>query len=577
MKTALVLSALAAPAMSASFDDFVGDCWSAQPWCTMPNIHHAVVLFGDTEIKPQNPTYSTDAHTLGNDGNLQGLCVNKPENGVGGARIGTSGMTIDIKGKGTNWHSKPCVIGPLTGTGIPNFHKPLVTHQKGFDVRYNQSEWIQFAKDLAEAAKQDDANIKQRVRFYYPETNPVPGNPGLVILQNDSPDYVAASQQVIHVVIGKGRVRADNDQNNKVDGIIIAPQALVQIHRNWQHAHGFIVAAALREWWKNKGTGASGLQIHGQNATGIKCSVPRPNKNCTDIEDPVCPEEDMTNWCQMPRLEHAVVLFGECDKVPVGSDKLTLNTDSHTYGQNPPEGVEGVAVCGNVKLGATDGVDVPGSSIVTGLIEEWTPNPASMARIENRPTEALAAFNAKYVQDEWIRFANDLLISYRKGDYLLGQRVVFYELTEDEGSFRAVNMSRTDEPDAGDAKIHVVLGRGTFRLNQPNKDFNGDNALMEANRKFSGSIIAPEANVVIDDEIGFIDGFVVARTLKEYKSAFGSPTNSGLQIHGQLPTGITCECTPVASDCDTEGRQCVMPPPGSDEFDEEPTGIEQKE
>jgi len=119
----------------------------------------------------------------------------------------------------------------------------------------------------------------------------------------------------------------------------------------------------------------------------------------------------------------------------------------------------------------------------------------------------------------------------------------------------------------------VVLGRGTFKLNQPNRQYSS-NPEMESNRKFSGSIIAPEAIVRIDDVIGFIDGFVVARKLVE-KWQGKNGANSGLQIHGSVPTGITCECTPVASSCDVVGRQCVMPPQGSDEFDVVEVGQDQ--
>jgi len=45
--------------------------------------------------------------------------------------------------------------------------------------------------------------------------------------------------------------------------------------------------------------------------------------------------------------------------------------------------------------------------------------------------------------------------------------------------------------------------------------------------------------------------------------------NSGLQIHGSVPTGIKCECVPAAADCEAAlaGRQCVMPPAVEDEID----------
>jgi len=410
------------------------------------------------------------------------------------------------------------------------------------------------------------------VRFYTPETTN-----GLSIMKDDSPDYVSPSVQVVHVVLGKGRFRADNEPNNKVDGVIIAPQADVQIHRNWQHAHGFIVAQTLREWWPSKGTGSSGLQIHGQNATGIRCEVPRPViEDCcvgTDCDDDNCPDEFNNDWCVLPELKHSVVLFGECDKgLPVSTESRTLDTDSHTYGQAAP-GVEGVAVCGNVRMGTSNGVSIAGTSIISGTIEEWEPTPDSMRRIENDREQAIADFNELYSQDEWVRFTNDLYTSYKKGDFLLGNRVVFYELSEDVPVLRAVNGSRTDVPEPEDAKIHVVLGRGTFKLNQPNRQYSS-NPEMESNRKFSGSIIAPEAIVRIDDVIGFIDGFVVARKLVE-KWQGKNGANSGLQIHGSVPTGITCECTPVASSCEVVGRQCVMPPQGSDEFDVVEVGQDQ--
>ena len=54
-------------------------------------------------------------------------------------------------------------------------------------------------------------------------------------------------------------------QWEKIDGAIIAPEAIIDTNQEIQHYHGFVVAKQFSEsaWYSNP-WGNTGLQVHGQ-------------------------------------------------------------------------------------------------------------------------------------------------------------------------------------------------------------------------------------------------------------------------------------------------------------------------
>eukprot|EP01063_Lacrimia_lanifica_P002502 TRINITY_DN1131_c0_g1_i1.p1 TRINITY_DN1131_c0_g1~~TRINITY_DN1131_c0_g1_i1.p1 ORF type:complete len:574 (+),score=193.25 TRINITY_DN1131_c0_g1_i1:66-1787(+) len=224
MFRSLLFLALAAPALAAD--------------CDMPELNHAVVLFGDGSSS--SPTLKAAANTYGLAGNKQGVAVR------GNAVFPSFSTSIN---------GGSVVTGALTGT-TPNMNGGATMLRGSGDFVYSLSEWIAYAARLS-------ASGSPRVRTY------TCADGKTVILRNDDADYVQPKSQSIHVVTGACEVRADNDQNNKIDGAIVAPEADVRIHRRWHHAHGFIVAKTLHETT----SGNNGFAFHGQVPTGIQCPI----------------------------------------------------------------------------------------------------------------------------------------------------------------------------------------------------------------------------------------------------------------------------------------------------------------
>ena len=116
--------------------------------------------------------------------------------------------------------------------------------------------------------------------------------------------------------------------------------------------------------------------------------------------------------------------------------------------------------------------------------------------------------------------------------------------------------SPAHEPRVRPAQVHVVCRGGTYSFGDFCRDcpnghdspgganilivFNTDDPVYITgtgdNRQFFGSILAPFAEVVVDGSVGFVDGFIVAKSYREM-----GPNAGAVQIHGNCwaaPHGI---------------------------------------
>jgi len=118
---------------------------------------------------------------------------------------------------------------------------------------------------------------------------------------------------------------------------------------------------------------------------------------------------------------------------------------------------------------------------------------------------------------------------------------------------------------AGGVEIHVVCSPGTYDFGDFCRDCpnghdspGGRNFLIvfntagtvtltgtADNRQWFGSVLAPDTDLVVDGSIGFIDGFIIAKSFRET-----GPSAGGLQIHGNCYEG------PMSMSCGVS-RNCV--------------------
>ena len=222
--------------------------------CYYPQIDHSIVLFGgDTE-----PTYASVNHTFGNSGAQyeRGLAVD------GNAKFPNFSTSFTSNG----------ITNILTGsyTGV----RPTANGGSwaGSPFGYDQQEWIDYANALADAADEDPSS--------YPNVVVYRPNGDVVHAVNDGGDYPSPAAQKLHVVVGDGIIRQPVGQNDKWDGMIIAPEATVQITKSTLgHVHGAIVAERFLETINGQTPpqNNTGLQVHGQipNAfIGVCVSTP---------------------------------------------------------------------------------------------------------------------------------------------------------------------------------------------------------------------------------------------------------------------------------------------------------------
>ena len=231
------------PPFGSGFDAVTGsftydaDCVQS---CSKPSLTHSIVLFGDGGA---NTEYVSSNHTFGSAGDMYGLAID------GSAQFPNYSTSFTSTGI-TNY-----ITGGYTGM-LPTANGGSWS-ASGFP--YNQQEWIDYANALADAAEADPGS--------YPYVRVYRLNGGTMSITNDGPDYPDASVQPLHVAVGSGTLRTTQMQNDKTDGAILAPEALVDVNKQIGHIDGWVVAKRFVESYAISGSNINntGLQIHGQD------------------------------------------------------------------------------------------------------------------------------------------------------------------------------------------------------------------------------------------------------------------------------------------------------------------------
>ena len=240
--TVLASIALAASACGSSDESERTRGAAATETCVdPPALSHALVLFGgNTE-----PTYSSVNHTFGNSGSQyrRGVSID------GNAKFPNFSTSFDAGG------STSYLTGSHTGNR-PNANNGNWSSAK---PPYSQAQWSAYAGALADAA---DANPSEypNVQVYRPEG-------GTVAATNDGGDYPSTERQTLHVVVGPGTIRQPAGQNDKWDGMVLAPDATVSVTKqNLGYIHGVVIAERFIETINGQTPpqNNTGLQVHGQ-------------------------------------------------------------------------------------------------------------------------------------------------------------------------------------------------------------------------------------------------------------------------------------------------------------------------
>ena len=208
--------------------------------CSKPSLTHSIVLFGDGG---SNTEYVSSNHTFGSAGDMYGLAIDGSAQFPNySTSFTSSGMTNYITG-GYSGMRPTANGGSWATSGFP----------------YNQQEWIDYADALADAAEADPTS--------YPYVRVYRLNGGTMSITNDGPDYPDASVQPLHVGVGSGTLRTTQMQNDKTDGAILAPEALVDVNKQIGYIDGWVVAKRFVESYAISGSNINntGLQIHGQD------------------------------------------------------------------------------------------------------------------------------------------------------------------------------------------------------------------------------------------------------------------------------------------------------------------------
>ncbi|MGB0470219.1 MAG: hypothetical protein ACPGKP_06420, partial [Ilumatobacteraceae bacterium] len=187
-----------------------------------PALSHALVLFGgNTE-----PTYSSVNHTFGNSGSQyrRGVSID------GNAKFPNFSTSFDAGGS-TSY---------LTGSHTGNRPNANNGSWSSANPPYSQAQWSAYASALADAAEADPSGYPN-VRVYRPEG-------GRVAATNDGGDYPSTARQTLHVVVGPGEIRQPAGQNDKWDGMVLAPDATVSVTKqNLGYIHGVVIAERFIE------------------------------------------------------------------------------------------------------------------------------------------------------------------------------------------------------------------------------------------------------------------------------------------------------------------------------------------
>ncbi len=206
-----------------------------------PALSHALVLFGgNTE-----PTYSSVNHTFGNSGSQyrRGVSID------GNAKFPNFSTSFDAGGS-TSY---------LTGSHTGNRPNANNGSWSSANPPYSQAQWSAYASALADAAEADPSGYPN-VRVYRPEG-------GRVAATNDGSDYPSTARQTLHVVVGPGEIRQPAGQNDKWDGMVLAPDATVSVTKqNLGYIHGVVIAERFIETigGRTPPQNNTGLQVHGQ-------------------------------------------------------------------------------------------------------------------------------------------------------------------------------------------------------------------------------------------------------------------------------------------------------------------------
>jgi hypothetical protein len=242
-----------------------------------PALTHALVLFGDGG---EETDYQSSNHTFGSAGDMYGLAID------GSAQFPNYSTSFTSTGI-TNY-----ITGGYTGM-LPTANGGSWS-ASGFP--YNQQEWIDYANALADAAEADPGS--------YPYVRVYRLNGGTMSITNDGPDYPDASVQPLHVAVGSGTLRTTQRQNDKTDGAILAPQALVDVNKNIGFIDGWVVAERFVESYAISGSNInnSGLQVHGQMPDALVgvCTVEIASATTTTTVAPTTTTEATTTTTVAP-------------------------------------------------------------------------------------------------------------------------------------------------------------------------------------------------------------------------------------------------------------------------------------
>ena len=240
--TVLASTALAASACGSGDDsERTRGAASIETCIDPPALSHALVLFGGST----EPTYSSVNHTFGNSGSQyrRGVSID------GNAKFPNFSTSFDAGG------STSYLTGGHTGNR-PNANNGSWSSA---NPPYSQAQWSAYASALADAAEADPSEYPN-VRVYRPEG-------GRVAAMNDGGDYPSTARQTLHVVVGPGEIRQPAGQNDKWDGMVLAPDATVSVTKQTLgYIHGVVIAERFIETINGQTPpqNNTGLQVHGQ-------------------------------------------------------------------------------------------------------------------------------------------------------------------------------------------------------------------------------------------------------------------------------------------------------------------------
>ena len=275
-----------------------------------PALTHSIVLFGGS-----GTDYVSSNHTFGSAGDMYGLAIDGSAQFPNySTSFTSSGITNYITGGWTGM--RPTANGgSWSSTGFP----------------YNQQAWIDYANALADAAEADPAA--------YPKVRVYRLDGGTMSITNDGPDYPNRANQTLHVAVGSGTLRTTQTQNDKTDGAILAPEALVDVNKQIHHIHGWVVAKRFVESYAVNGGNINntGLQVHGQNPDAL-VEVCTTSTTTTSTVAPTTTTVAPTTTTVAPTTTTTVAPTTTTTSVPqVSPPEETSSTTTSVPQVSPPE------------------------------------------------------------------------------------------------------------------------------------------------------------------------------------------------------------------------------------------------